>query len=93
MNLHDLMRSTCAPRKSPAPAQRGRFNAPNVSEIREDAVGLSGRDSPWSCTLDDVARELGVSREQARMIEQRALKKCRAFCKKRALRMEDLLGI
>jgi hypothetical protein len=34
-----------------------------------------------------------VSREQARLIEQRALRKCRAFCERRSLDLEDLLAV
>ena len=47
--------------------------------------------SAWYQTLDDVAAELGVNREQVRQIELRALRKCRAFCKARGVRLEDLL--
>lgn len=50
------------------------------------------RHNAWLCTLDDVATELGVSREQAKKIEQRALRKCRAFCEARGFHMEDLVG-
>jgi len=47
---------------------------------------------PALCTLDEVAAELGIHREQVRIIEQRALRKCRAYCKARGLRLEDLLA-
>jgi DNA-directed RNA polymerase sigma subunit (sigma70/sigma32) len=44
------------------------------------------------CTLEEVAAELGIHREQVRIIEQRALRKCRAYCEARGLRLEDLLA-
>jgi hypothetical protein len=56
-----------------------------------DDVEGSGRQNPYHCTLEEVAKELGVSRERARMIEQRALRKCRAFCQARGLCLDDLL--
>jgi hypothetical protein len=56
-----------------------------------DDVEESGCQNPCHCTLEEVAKELGVSREQARMIEQRALRKCRAFCQAHGLRLDDLL--
>jgi len=44
------------------------------------------------CTLEEVAAELGIHREQVRIIERRALRKCLAYCKARGLRLEDLLA-
>ena len=43
------------------------------------------------CTLEEVARELGVSRERARQIEMRALRKCRRWAEKHGYLAEDLL--
>ena len=42
-------------------------------------------------TLDQVAGELGVSKERARQLEAQALKKCRRWCSARRYRMEYLL--
>ncbi|WP_412852371.1 sigma factor-like helix-turn-helix DNA-binding protein [Ectothiorhodospira shaposhnikovii] len=42
-------------------------------------------------TLDDVARELGISRECARQIEVRALRKLRRALERRGVSADDLL--
>jgi hypothetical protein len=42
-------------------------------------------------TLEEVARELGVTRERVRQIEMMALRKCRAWAAERGMRLEDLL--
>ncbi len=60
--------------------------------------GLDAPEGPaWvihsACTLDEVADELGTSREAVRRIEQDALRKCRAFCKTHGFRLQDFLGI
>jgi DNA-directed RNA polymerase sigma subunit (sigma70/sigma32) len=44
------------------------------------------------CTLEEVADKLGMHREQVRIVEQRALRKCLAYCEARGLRLEDLLA-
>ena len=62
------------------------------SDPRLDEGGESGLPNPALCTLEEVAAELGVSREQVRIIEQRALRKCRAYCEARGLRLDDLLA-
>jgi hypothetical protein len=43
------------------------------------------------CSLDDVAIELGVSRERARQIEVLALKKLKIILRKHGYRFEDLI--
>lgn len=43
------------------------------------------------CTLEEVARELGVSRERIRQIEHSALRKARRWAEKHGYRPEDLL--
>lgn len=42
-------------------------------------------------TCEEVAAELGVSRERARQIEMRALRKCRRWAEKHGYLAEDLL--
>jgi len=64
-----------------------------VSEPRLDDEGEQALQNGACCTLEEVAAELGISREQVRVIEQRALRKCRAYCEARRLRLEDLLAI
>ena len=44
-------------------------------------------------TLDDVARELGISHECARQIEARALRKLRRALERRGVSADDLLPI
>ena len=61
------------------------------SDPRLDEGGESGLQNPVFCTLEYVAVELGISREQVRVIEQRALRKCRTYCEARGLRLDDLL--
>ncbi|MCF7985194.1 MAG: hypothetical protein K9L70_12385 [Thiohalocapsa sp.] len=43
-------------------------------------------------TLDELAAELGMSRQAVHQIEQKALEKCRRWCRARGLRLEDVLG-
>jgi len=45
------------------------------------------------CTLDEVAAELGVTREGARQIEARALAKLRRAFARQRMSFEDLLGV
>jgi hypothetical protein len=40
---------------------------------------------------EEIAQELGVTRERVRQIERRALEKCRVWCDRRGYRLEDLL--
>jgi hypothetical protein len=82
--LWDLSRPVSRQRRTPSGG---------ITERPRHTPESPGHHSGLFCTLDEVAAELGVSREQARMIEQAALNKCRAFCKARKLRMEDLLGV
>ena len=42
-------------------------------------------------TLEEVARELGVSRERIRQIEHSALRKAMRWAEKHGYRLEDLL--
>lgn len=42
-------------------------------------------------TLEEVAQELGVSRERVRQIENRALWKARQILERHGYRLEDLL--
>ena len=62
------------------------FSDPRLDDEGEPALPL-----PVFCTLEEVAAKLGLQREQVRVIEQRALRKCRAYCAVRGLRLEDLL--
>ena len=62
------------------------------SDPRLDDEGERTLQNPALCTLEEVAAELGLSREQVRVIEQRALRKCRAYCEARGLRLDDLLA-
>lgn len=47
-------------------------------------------DQPWECTLEEVAKELGVSVARARQIEMKALCKLRWWCERNGLRLDDL---
>jgi len=62
------------------------FSDPRLADEGEPPLPL-----PVFCTLEEVAAKLGMQREQVRVIEQRALRKCRAYCAVRGLRLEDLL--
>lgn len=42
-------------------------------------------------TLEEVGASLGVTRERARQIEKKALKKLKARLKRQGLKLEDLL--
>lgn len=44
-----------------------------------------------NCSLDDVAKELGVSIERARVIEQTALRKCKDWCDANGFDLEQML--
>jgi hypothetical protein len=45
------------------------------------------------CSLDDVAKELGVSIERARVVEQNALRKCRKWCDDNDFDLEQLMSV
>jgi hypothetical protein len=83
-----------------APAVRGQSHGAPASgyspalwfsDPRLDDEGERTLQNPALCTLEEVAAELGLSRERVRVIEQRALRKCRAYCEARGLRLDDLL--
>lgn len=42
-------------------------------------------------TLEEVAKELGVSPERVRQIEMQALRKLRSYCRQNALRLGDFI--
>ena len=42
-------------------------------------------------TCEEIAAELGVSRERIRQLEFRAIRKCRAWCERHGYQPEDLL--
>jgi predicted transcriptional regulator len=42
-------------------------------------------------TLDEIGRELGITRERVRQIEKAALEKCRAYCLAHGYDLRDLL--
>ena len=42
-------------------------------------------------TCEEVAAELGVSRERIRQLEFRAIRKCREWCERHGYQPEDLL--
>lgn len=44
-----------------------------------------------ACSLDEVAKELGVSIERVRVIESDALKKCKDWCNANGMDMELML--
>jgi len=44
-----------------------------------------------SHTLEEVAKQLGVSRERIRQIEVAALKKCNRWCRRHDYNLKDLL--
>lgn len=62
-------------RKSTVAAVLGSLDERERSVV-ELHFGLSGRDS--GRTLEDIGRELGISKERARQLEQRALRKMKA---------------
>ena len=45
------------------------------------------------CTLEEIGRELGVTRERARQIELQALRKCRRWCERNGFQFEDLTSV
>ena len=84
-----------------APVVRGQSNAAPASCYSPalwffnpcpDDGGERTLQNPEFCTLEEVAADLGIHREQVRVIEQRALRKCRAYCEAWGLRLEDLLA-
>ena len=44
-------------------------------------------------TLEEIGRELGVTRERARQIELQALRKCRRWAEKHGYKFEDLTSV
>jgi len=46
----------------------------------------------YCCTLDEVARELDLTKERCRQIQNIALGKCFAWCELHGYRFEDLIG-
>jgi hypothetical protein len=42
-------------------------------------------------SLDEVAAELGVTRQRAHQIEREALAKCRVWCEDHGIRLRDVL--
>jgi hypothetical protein len=77
--------SHAAPARCDSPARW--FSDPCLDEEDEPALP-----KPVFCTLEEVGAEVGMHREQVRIIEQRALRKCRAYCEAHGLRLEDLLA-
>lgn len=47
--------------------------------------------SQFHCSLEEVASELGVTRERARQIQSEALRKCWFYCWWNGYRADDLL--
>lgn len=45
----------------------------------------------FAMTLDEIGRELGISRERVRQLEKRALTKAQALLQKRGFTLQDLL--
>lgn len=45
------------------------------------------------CTLEEVGKALGVTRERARQIELQALRKCRRWCERNGFQFEDLTSV
>jgi hypothetical protein len=43
------------------------------------------------CTLPEVAKALGVTKEKAWTLERSAIRKCKKFCAAHGLRLEDVL--
>ncbi|MCG6898075.1 MAG: hypothetical protein LJE61_10185 [Thiocapsa sp.] len=85
-----------------SPAVRGQSQAKSAScdspalgfsDPRLDDEGEPALPVQVFCTLEEVAAEMGIRREQVRVIEQRALRKCRVYCEARGLRLEDLLAV
>lgn len=49
------------------------------------------RPEPRQPTLEECAQVLGITREGVRLIEKKALAKCRSWCEAQGLDLEDLL--
>ena len=45
----------------------------------------------FETTRDEIAAELGLSRERVRQLEVQALRKCRDWCERNGYAFEDLL--
>ena len=45
------------------------------------------------CTLEEIAREMNVTRERIRQIEVAALRKCRRWCASHGYSFEDLCSV
>lgn len=45
------------------------------------------------CTLEEVGKALGVTKERARQLEQQALRKARRWCEKNGLTFEVLTSV
>ena len=44
-------------------------------------------------TLEQIAAKLGVSKERARQLEFRAIRKCREWCQRNNFSFEDLTSV
>ena len=60
-----------------------------MSRRKRDA-GLKFCD--FAMTLNEIGRELGITRERARQLESRALAKARVILRRRGYTLQDLLG-
>ncbi len=54
-------------------------------------MAASNEHAEHFCTHDEIAAELGVTRQRVQQLERRALAKCRRECERRGLALADLV--
>jgi len=87
--------STSSDAQTPAPTLEPFSLTKGLRPKRNEGVGKVAHkfipDQEYAADLSEIGAVLGVSRERVRQIQERALKKCRLWCKDHGMRLEDLL--